>query len=164
MKDDISRRSFLKIAGLASSALTLEACRPERATKLIPYLVPEENVLPGVPAFYRTVCNECNAGCGVVARVREGRVIKLEGNPDNPINAGALCARGQAALQGVYNPDRLPEPRRRERDRSLASITWTDALDLVASCCKRATTNGQNRVAFLGLQRGPSPRDRGKSR
>ena len=159
MKDDISRRSFLKIAGLAGSALTLEACGPERGTKLIPYLVPEETVLPGVPAFYRTACNECNAGCGVVARVREGRVIKLEGNPDNPINAGALCARGHAALQGVYNPDRLPAPRRREANQSPTTITWKEAIDLVASRCKQATTSGHNRIAFLGLERGPSFHD-----
>ena len=47
----------------------------------------------------------------------EGRVIKLEGNPAHPINAGKLCMRGQAALQGVYNPDRITTPLLREKDR-----------------------------------------------
>ncbi len=47
----------------------------------MPYVIPDENVIPGVPAFYAGACRECPAGCGVVARVREGRVIKLEGNP-----------------------------------------------------------------------------------
>jgi molybdopterin-containing oxidoreductase family iron-sulfur binding subunit len=155
MKDDISRRSFLKMAGLASSLLAAEACRPERGTKLIPYLVPEDNVIPGVPAFYRTICRACSAGCGVVARVREGRVIKLEGNPDHPVNAGALCARGQAALQGLYNPDRLPRPRLRVGKAAFEDISWDDAIKVVASRCKQAA-NHSNQVAFLGNPRGPS--------
>src|SRR5262249_36441163 len=46
------------------------------------------------------------SGCGVLAKNRDGRVIKLEGNPDHPVNAGALCIRGQASLQGLYHPDR----------------------------------------------------------
>jgi anaerobic selenocysteine-containing dehydrogenase/Fe-S-cluster-containing dehydrogenase component len=159
MHDDISRRSFLKIASLASSALALDACDPQRGTKLIPYLVPEQNVVPGVPAFYRTACSECNAGCSTVARVREGRVIKLEGNPDNPINAGTLCARGQAALQGLYNPDRLPEPRYRAAKRPLTPITWDEAISVLASHCKQAVVKGANRIALLSLYRGPSYHD-----
>ena len=42
--------------------------------------------------------------------------MKLEGNPDHPVNRGALCARGQAALQGLYHPDRFAGPQRREGD------------------------------------------------
>ena len=49
----------------------------------------------------------------------EGRVIKLEGNPVDPISQGAICARGQAALQGLYNPDRLGEPKTRRADGTL---------------------------------------------
>src|SRR4029450_7453804 len=54
---------------------------------------------------------------------------KLEGNPDHPVNRGALCGRGQAALQGLYNPDRVAGPMRRESD-ALRSLTWDDALKL----------------------------------
>ena len=154
MKKPITRRSFLKIAAAAGPLVATDGCNPERGTKLIPYLVPEENVLPGVPAFYKTVCAECGAGCGVVARVREGRTIKLEGNPENPINAGALCARGQAALQGLYNPDRLTKPRRRKTDGNFADISWDEAFHLLVSECSRATEGGQ--IAFIGSRRGPS--------
>src|SRR5690349_8755131 len=100
MSDGLSRRSFLKIASAAGAAAAIPGCEPT-ARHLIPYVVPDENVIPGVPSFYATTCNECGAGCGVVARVREGRVIKLEGNPKDPISQGTLCARGQAALQGL---------------------------------------------------------------
>jgi len=100
MPDGISRRRFIKLAATASAATALPGCQPA-ARKLIPYVVPDENVAPGVPSFFATTCSECPAGCGVVARIREGRVIKLEGNPADPIGSGALCARGQAALQGL---------------------------------------------------------------
>src|SRR5262249_46085448 len=66
-----------------------------------------DGIVPGVAAYFSTVCRECPSGCGLVAKNREGRVIKLEGNPDHPVNAGALCIRGQAQLQGVYHPDRF---------------------------------------------------------
>ncbi|MGH9647263.1 MAG: twin-arginine translocation signal domain-containing protein, partial [Bryobacteraceae bacterium] len=109
MSDGLSRRFFLKLAATASAAAAIPGCEPA-ARKIIPYVVPDENVIPGVPSFYATTCTECSAGCGIVARVREGRVIKLEGNPADPISQGSICARGQAALQGLYNPDRLSKP------------------------------------------------------
>src|ERR1700735_5746609 len=105
----ISRRSFIKLAATAGAAAAFPGCEPA-ARKRIPYVVPDENVVPGVPSFFATTCAECSAGCGVVARIREGRVVKLEGNPADPIGQGALCARGQAALQGLYNPGRPSNP------------------------------------------------------
>src|SRR5271168_3237826 len=109
MPPEVSRRSFLKLAAATGAAAAIPGCKPA-ARHLIPYVIPDENVIPGVPSFYATTCNECSAGCGVVARVLEGRVIKLAGNPVDPISQGAICARGQAALQGLYNPDRLSKP------------------------------------------------------
>ena len=106
MSEGLSRRSFIKLAATAGAAAAIPGCEPA-ARNLIPYVVPDENVIPGMPTFYATVCTECPAGCGLVARVREGRVIKLEGNPADPISQGSICARGQAGLQEVYNPDRL---------------------------------------------------------
>src|SRR3972149_4730728 len=75
--------------------------------QLPPYVIPPDEIVPGVASYYSTVCRECPAGCGLLAKNRDGRVIKLEGNPDHPVNAGALCIRGPAALQGLYHPDRF---------------------------------------------------------
>src|SRR5262249_35787047 len=119
-------------------------------------VIPDENVIPGVPAFYASACRECTAGCGVVARVREGRVIKLEGNPQDPVSGGALCSRGQAALQGLYNPDRLPGPRTRGGDGQLVAATWDDALETLGSRLRSAAQAGPDRVAFLGTAQGPT--------
>ncbi len=121
----IGRRFFLKVVSATGVAA---ACSPSHAPeKLIPLLNPPENLVPGKPLFYRTVCRGCGAGCGVTARSREGRVVKLEGNPDDPISAGALCARGQAELQGLYAPDRLRGPLARQGD-ELKPLPWAAAL------------------------------------
>lgn len=102
---DMGRRFFLQVTAATGVAM---GCNLRRAPeKLVPYLVPPEDDVPGVPLFYRTACRGCPAGCGVTARTREGRAIKLEGNPEDPIGQGALCARGQAELQALYAPDRI---------------------------------------------------------
>jgi anaerobic selenocysteine-containing dehydrogenase/Fe-S-cluster-containing dehydrogenase component len=104
----IDRRAFFKIIA-ASGAAAAGGCGPA-PEKYLPYVTPPENVIPGVPSYFSTVCRECPAGCGLIAKNRDGRVIKLEGNPDHPVNAGALCIRGQAGLQSLYHPDRFREP------------------------------------------------------
>ncbi len=157
MADGLSRRSFIKLAATAGAAAALPGCEPA-ARKLIPYVVADENVIPGVPTFYATVCNECPAGCGVIARVREGRVIKLEGNPADPISQGAICARGQAALQGLYNPDRLAHPQIRSQSGALGAASWDEALKLVNDRAAAAAKAGRDRVAFLGSPPGPTLR------
>src|SRR5512146_3415900 len=119
------------------------ACSPRSAPQtIVPFLVPPEHVVPGKPLFYRTVCRECTAGCGVTARTREGRAIKLEGNPEDPIGRGALCARGQAAVQSLYHPDRFRGPLRRGADGSLSSIAWDEAEDQLAKAIQTARTRG----------------------
>jgi len=155
MSDGLSRRSFIKLAATASAAAAIPGCEPA-ARKLIPYVVPDENLIPGVPTFYATTCAECSAGCGVVARVMEGRVIKLEGNPADPISQGAICARGQSALQGLYNPDRLAKPHRRGGDGKLTAIEWDDAAKLLNDQLAAAAKAGKDRVAFVGAAQGPA--------
>jgi len=151
----ISRRSFIKLAATAGAAAALPGCEPA-ARKLIPYVVPDENVVPGVPSFFATTCAECPAGCGVVARIREGRVVKLEGNPADPIGQGALCARGQAALQGLYNPDRLAHPQLRGSDGALRTVSWDEAGKMLGDRLTAASKAGKDRVAFFGSPQGPT--------
>ena len=155
MSEGLSRRSFIKLAATAGAAAAIPGCEPA-ARNLIPYVVPDENVIPGMPTFYATVCTECPAGCGLVARVREGRVIKLEGNPADPISEGSICARGQAGLQEVYNPDRLSRPERRAQAGSFEAASWDDALKTLNERLGTAAKAGKNRVAFIGGPLGPT--------
>jgi anaerobic selenocysteine-containing dehydrogenase/Fe-S-cluster-containing dehydrogenase component len=154
MSSDLSRRTFLKIMAVTSAAAA--GCSQPPTRELMPYVIPDENVIPGVPAFYASSCRECPAGCGVVARVREGRVIKLEGNPLDPIAAGSLCARGQAALQGLYNPDRLAAPRQRAADGRLTDIAWDAGQRTFQQRLQAAAKAGADRVALLSPTLGPT--------
>ncbi|MDY0041394.1 MAG: twin-arginine translocation signal domain-containing protein, partial [Desulforhabdus sp.] len=103
---DLGRRDFLKIIGAAGASATL-GCSSESARRLIPYVIPPEEIIPGEASWFATTCRECPAGCGLLAKNRDGRIIKVEGNPLHPVNLGALCPRGQASLHGLYNPDRF---------------------------------------------------------
>src|SRR5438874_1278437 len=125
----VRRREFLKVLGGGAAATTMLGCASEKVEKLIPYFVSPDQTVPGVSDYYATTCRECSAGCGVIAETRDGRTIKLEGNPDHPVNRGALCARGQAALQGLYNPDRYRGPMARKNGQ-LQPVSWDEALQI----------------------------------
>ncbi|HXW85465.1 MAG TPA: molybdopterin-dependent oxidoreductase [Candidatus Binataceae bacterium] len=154
MSEPLSRRSFLKLAAAASTA-AVPGCKPA-ARSLIPYVVADPNVIPGMPQFYATTCTECAAGCGLVARIFDGRAILLQGNPQDPIGRGAVCARGQAALQGVYNPDRLSRPQLRDANGNLQPTEWNVALGTIADHLTNARNAGRDRVAFFGAPQGPT--------
>jgi thiosulfate reductase/polysulfide reductase chain A len=83
-----------------------------------------------------TNCEMCFWRCGVLAEVRDGRVVKLEGNPDHPQTEGRLCARGNTGSQLLYDPDRLKRPRLRTGARGegkFQEISWEQALDFLAA-------------------------------
>ncbi|HEU4748661.1 MAG TPA: molybdopterin-dependent oxidoreductase [Gemmatimonadaceae bacterium] len=137
----VKRRDFLKVLGTGTAATSMLGCGSEQVEKLIPYLVSPDQTVPGVSTYYATTCRECAAGCGVIAETRDGRTIKLEGNPEHPVNRGALCARGQSALQGLYNPDRYRGPMVR-RNGTLARVTWEEALQLFATRLAETRSRG----------------------
>ena len=125
----VPRRKFLKVLGATTAATALVGCETDGVQRLIPYVVSPDNTVPGVSTYYTTTCRECAAACGILAETRDGRTIKLEGNVNHPMNKGALCARGQAALQGLYNPDRYRGPMVRENG-ALVPTTWDKAMML----------------------------------
>jgi len=134
---NINRRGFLKLMGWGGVGATVAGCdMPSTVTleegkeTVTSYLMPEEYAIPGIGVWYSSTCRQCPAGCGLHSRVREGRVLKLEGNPDSPVNQGRLCQMGQSGLQGHYNPDRVRSPKVR-KDGKLVDITWTEAMDLL---------------------------------
>jgi len=98
------------------------------ATKLIPFIEPPQPAEPGEWIIYPTTCRECPAGCGMHVWHRDGRVTKAEGNPHHPVNRGGLCARGQSALQGLYDPDRLRQPSWRVKSGPSTPVSWDAAL------------------------------------
>ena len=77
----VKRREFLKVLGVAGAATTTVGCFQEQVEQLIPYLNSPDQTVPGVSTYYATTCRECALACGVIAETRDGRAIKLEGNP-----------------------------------------------------------------------------------
>ncbi len=131
--EGLDRRRFLTVLGVSGAgAAALSGCSTDKVEKLIPYLVQSEDQVPGLPTVYASTCTECAAGCGLHVVTREARAVKLEGNPDHPVNRGTLCARGQAGLQGLYNPGRLRGPMARTAEGRHEPITWDDAMARLA--------------------------------
>ncbi|MGE5842706.1 MAG: hypothetical protein ACM335_10530, partial [Deltaproteobacteria bacterium] len=144
---DVSRRHFIKILGIGSLAFS-PGCdtRPEK--KLFSYVQAPEDMVTGKAAWYASTCRECPAGCGILAKNKEGRVIKVEGNPLHPINQGRLCMRGQAAVQGVYNPDRTRRPLLKKGD-GWQALSFEEAESLLKRKILEATRKGENRIHLL---------------
>ena len=156
LPETVGRRTFLHVLGSAGPAAAIAACSPIPPERIIPYVVPPEDVVPGVSTWYATVCGECPAGCGMVVRTREGRAVKVEGNPQHPINSGALCVRGQASLQGLYNPDRLRGPQRRRATNEAAGqsvlepVSWDDAQQALVERLRALRAAGEaDRIAIV---------------
>ena len=80
----------------------------------------------------RTVCRSCHGGCGVIATVRDGKVVKVEGDPDSPISHGTLCSKGLAITQVAYHPDRILHPMKKANGK-WERISWDEALDTIAT-------------------------------
>ncbi|MFC1816002.1 molybdopterin-dependent oxidoreductase [Thermodesulfobacteriota bacterium] len=85
-----------------------------------------------------TYCINCAALCGVIAYLRNGFLVKVEGDPDSLNNAGTLCPKGLSAKQMIYHPERLKYPMKRTRpkgddDPGWVRITWDEAFDTIAA-------------------------------
>ncbi len=80
----------------------------------------------------KTCCRGCHGGCGVIAHVQDGKVIKVEGDPQSPISYGTMCSKGLAVTQLAYHPDRIIHPMKKVNGK-WERITWDEALDTIAT-------------------------------
>jgi formate dehydrogenase major subunit len=100
-----------------------------------------------------SVCPYCGCGCGFYAVVEEGVAKNIEYMPEHPVCQGALCPKGNAALDVVYHPDRLRYPMRRENG-SWKRMSWEEATGLVATRLQQIRdTHGADALAFLASAR-----------
>jgi thiosulfate reductase/polysulfide reductase chain A len=127
----ISRREFLKLGSLSVGTLAASQFIAPPVARAARLLIDD----PNGDGYIPTMCEMCVWRCGVKARVKDGRVVKLEGNPDNLHSKGKLCARGQSGLMNTYDPDRVLTPLVRVGKRGeglFRKASWDEALDITA--------------------------------
>ncbi len=104
--DEPSRREFLRLMAASLALGGIGGCAYQPAESIVPYVQAPEEIVPGKPLFFATAVPLDGFACGVLVKSEMGRPIKVEGNPDHPASLGATDAVGQAALLGLYDPDR----------------------------------------------------------
>ncbi|HEY3938355.1 MAG TPA: molybdopterin-dependent oxidoreductase [Bryobacteraceae bacterium] len=163
----MDRRNFFKIVSTVSAGVATNACG-SKTNQLIPLLVSDVEIPQGEERWHPSVCGECSAGCGIIVRVMSGEraierhgekfreriacIKKIEGNPLDPVSGGRLCARGHAALQSLYNPDRLRGPMQRKGARGKAefqSVSWEDAIAAVSEKLAKVHASDPGKILFL---------------
>ncbi len=156
----LTRRSIFKLAG--AGAVAAAGCRPGAAHNAAFNVALDKPYVPGSEQFgtheerwIETSCAQCPAACGTRVRVVEGRAVRIEGNPQNPLNRGGIGPRGLAALQALYDADRLTGPMRRENG-ALVPVSWDDAIaELVGKLSELRTTGEAHRLLVMsGRERG----------
>jgi len=133
MTNDLSRRSFLQLGAATAGALAIGQMLPPAVA-----LAAQEAGMLNADGdgFVSSMCEMCVWRCGLIAKVRNGRVVKLDGNPEHPHSRGNLCVRGQSGLYNTYDPDRVLHPLIRVGKRGegrFRKASWEEALDLTAS-------------------------------
>jgi MoCo/4Fe-4S cofactor protein with predicted Tat translocation signal len=148
-----TRRDFLGVMGFSLGAATLAACSRAPVQKAIPLLEGREDLTPGVASWYATTCAGCSAACSVLVKARDGRPIKVEGNPQAPLFGGGTCAVGQATVLSLYDDQRLRGPLWHGQP-----ARW-DEIDLkVEERLKATMAAGRPVVLLTGTVLGPATR------
>ena len=108
----------------------------------------------------KTACRACIANCGVLAHVKHGRVVKLEGNPQDPMSRGRMCAKGLSGIQALYNPNRHKYPLERVGERGSGKwrrITWDEALTKIGTHLMETKENYGAEAVFCSTGGGGNP-------
>lgn len=153
----LNRRDFLKAVGLTGTVTAAAACRWDDnryvspIEELLPYVLKEEDQVPGTPTFFPTTVTTGIHAYAVNGRNREGRVINIGANPQSPFGAG-VPSDALLALQRHYSPDRLQAPGVVTGD-GLSPVSWDDAIERVSGAIGAA---GSKKVAYLGPYRSGS--------
>jgi len=146
-----SRRDFLTLMGFSLGAAACSGA-PQHA---LPFVTAPEDLTPGVPNWYATTCGGCSTSCSVLIKTRDGRPIKVEGNPEAALFGGGTCAAGQATVLSLYDGQRLRQPLWRG-----APVSWQEVDDNVQAQLATIANRAEGRVVLLsGTITSPSTRD-----
>ncbi len=150
--DSTSRREVLKIMAASLALLGITGCfykHPQE--KIVPYVKTPDQTIPGLPLYFATAMPMNGYGIGVLALSREGRPLKIEGNPDHPASLGAANAFMQASILDLYDPDRS-----RTVQRSGRTATWSNLLGILNPRLQTKLTNGSGLRLLTGTITSPT--------
>ena len=139
-----SRRNFVKLMGATLAFAGLSGCVIQPAERIVPYVRPNEDLLPGKPLFFATAYSVGGYATGLLAKSYEGRPIKIEGNPDHPGSLGSTDVLAQASLLDMYDPDRSKEIAFRGNPKS-----WQNFMSTLRAAIEENRTDGGAGIRFL---------------
>ena len=131
MSRQVTRRKFIKIAGMGTAGAMMAKGLGGMAIQA----AARETANNGNAKYVPTFCELCFWKCGMIAKVQNGKVVKLEGNPKHPLSNGMLCPRGNGAMGLTHDPDRIKRPMIRTQKRGedvFREVSWDEALDYTA--------------------------------
>ena len=138
----ISRRKFLALLTASASFAAASCTSYPSKGEVIPYNKEPVGVIPGVANYYASTCTGCKHACGILVKTREGRPIKINGNEEHPVNLGKICARGQASIMNLYDPERIRQPQKKTGGR-FSDSSWADANSAIISALSAAASGGK---------------------
>lgn len=141
------RRDFLKAVGFGVGAVTLAACQKVPVHKSIPYLIKPEEIIPGIANFYTSTYE----GSAILVKTREGRPIKIEGNPNDIISKGGLSAQAQASVLDLYDVNRL-----KSAVRGGEGYAWSEADTFIKSQLSAIKASGKKIALITATISSPS--------
>lgn len=143
----ISRRKFFALM-TASSAFVFAACTDYRDKgEIIPYNKKPESVLPGVSNYFASTLHSGGKGWGILIKTREGRPIKIDGNPDHPINKGKIDSIAHARIMDLWDPKRLQNPISKKDGNK--EVSWEELNKSIISKLSEASAQGK-KIIMLG--------------
>jgi molybdopterin-containing oxidoreductase family iron-sulfur binding subunit len=152
----ISRRKFIALLG-ASAALAGAGCSDYRDQgHIIPYDKKPEEITVGIPNYFASTINDGDSPYGVLIKTREGRPIKIDGNPDHPVSMGKVSGKCQASILSLYDPERLQNPMKKSSGGGFSKIGWNKVDSEVIEILSNA---GSNEIAIVS-QRIISPTEK----
>jgi MoCo/4Fe-4S cofactor protein with predicted Tat translocation signal len=154
----MSRKRFLAL--LTASAAFASGCTNYRDKgEIVPYGKKPEEVTPGIANLYASTCTGCSQLCGILVKTREGRPIKIDGNPDHPISRGKICATGQASILNLYDPQRLRRPMLGARSGKMGETTWDEAGAAITGHLGRASDSSREIALITRTVYSPAARE-----
>ncbi len=145
-----NRRDFLKLFGFSLTAATLAACTKPPVKYALPYAKAPTDLNPSIPNYYASTVYDGQEALHVLVKTRDGRPIKIEANPESPLNRG-VSARANASILNLYDTSRLQGPAKGE-----SSITWDQADSEIASKLAEIAASGAEIVVLTQSVISPS--------